>query len=126
MLRWRANDDVEGTYHAMHHGRNFYWEGTLECKMMGAMYVQAVVDELNKRCSNLHVLNTSKAFSPKYYRSDEVVCITILEQWLKRLIINFGLAAVDNDASKVELLNFIETLRHERGFSKQNATKSHL
>ena len=34
------------------------------------------------------------------------------EQWLKRLIIQFGLTAVESDASKAELLEFVETLRH--------------
>jgi hypothetical protein len=29
VLIWRANDDVEGTYHPMHHGQIFYQEDTL-------------------------------------------------------------------------------------------------
>jgi hypothetical protein len=36
VLRWRANDDVEGTYHFIHHGHFFDWKDTLEeCKMVG-------------------------------------------------------------------------------------------
>ena len=43
------NDDVEGKYHPRHHPRFFNQEDTLEeCKMIGAMYVQAIVDGLNE------------------------------------------------------------------------------
>ena len=36
--------------HPMHHEQLFDWEDTLEeCKTMGAMYVQAIMDSLNKR-----------------------------------------------------------------------------
>jgi hypothetical protein len=76
-----ANDDVEGMYHPMYHGQIFNREATLEeCKMMGAMYVQASVDTLNKRFPGLLVFNTSKLFSPKYYPSDEELRITMLEK----------------------------------------------
>ena len=34
VLRWRANDDIEGTYHPMHHKQNFDRKNTLvECKI---------------------------------------------------------------------------------------------
>ena len=60
-------DVVEGTYHPIHHGQIFDQEDTLkECKMMGAMYVQAVVDSLNERFHDLLVFNKSKLFNPKY------------------------------------------------------------
>ena len=59
MSRYRANDDVEGTYHPMHHKRIFDWEDTIEeCKMMEAMYVQAVVDSLIERSPNVLVFKT--------------------------------------------------------------------
>ena len=77
------------------------------------MYVQAVVDSLNERFLDSPIFNTSILFTPKYDPSDEEVPITISEQWLKRLIIKFGLMAVESDASRVELLEFVETLRHE-------------
>ena len=62
---------------------------------------------------DLLVFDTSKIFSPKYYLSDEVVCITMSKQWLESSIIKFGLMAVESDASRLELLEFVETLRHE-------------
>jgi hypothetical protein len=50
VLRWRNINNVEGTYHPMYHGWSFDWKDTLEeSKMMGAMYLQAVVDSLIKR-----------------------------------------------------------------------------
>lgn len=40
VLRWRANDNVEGTYHLTHLEQIYNRKDTLEkCKMMGAMYV---------------------------------------------------------------------------------------
>ena len=64
VLRWGAND-VEGTYHPMHHGQIFDWEDTLEeCKMIGAIYVQAIMDSLNKRLFNSLVFNTINFFNP--------------------------------------------------------------
>jgi hypothetical protein len=71
------------------------------------IYVCAtIVDSLNKRFPNLFVFNASKLFNPKYYPSDEEVRITMLEQWLERLIITFGLMAVGSDASGAKLLGF--------------------
>ena len=69
------------------------------------------MNSLNERILNLLVFNTSKLFSPRYYPSDEVH-ITISQQGLERLIINFGLMAVESDANRTELLEFVETLRH--------------
>ena len=81
--------------------------------MMGAMYVQPIVDSLNEKFHDLPVFNASKLFSPKYYPSDEEVRITMSEQWLERLIIKFRFTAVESDASRAKLLEFVETLRHE-------------
>ena len=64
-------------------------EDTLEeCKMMGVMYVQAVVDTLKERFPYLHVCNASKLSNSKYYPSDEEINITLSEQYLKCLIMN--------------------------------------
>jgi hypothetical protein len=67
---------------------------------------------LNERFLELPIFNTSKLFNPKYYPSDEVH-ITISQQGLERLIINFGLMVVESDVSRAKLLEFVETLRHE-------------
>ena len=48
-----------------------------------------------------------------YHPSDEEVRITMSHQWLKRLIVKFGLTTVENDASRAKLLDFWKTLRHE-------------
>ena len=113
MLRWRANDDVEGTYHLMCHGRIFDCEDTLEeCKMMGAMYVQVVGDSLNQRFPNLHVFNASKLVNQSIIQvMKKFVCM--LEQQLERLIIKLGLTPVKSDACRAYVLEFVETLVHE-------------
>jgi hypothetical protein len=105
----RVNDDVEGTYHLMHYGRIFDHEDALgKYKMMGAMYVQAIVDNLNERSPDLPSFNASKLLNPKYYPSDEEVHITMSKQHLERLIVKFGLMVVERDASRAELLEFVE------------------
>ena len=72
---------IKGTYHPMSHEQIFHREDTpKECMMMGVVYVQAIVDSLNKKFHDLHVFNTFKLFSPKYYPSVNKVCIIILEQ----------------------------------------------
>ena len=38
----------------------FDWENTLDkCKMMGTMYVQVIVDSLDEKLHDLHVVNAS-------------------------------------------------------------------
>ena len=37
----------------------------------------------------------------------------MLEEWLERLIIKFGLTEAKSYASRVKLLEFVETLRHD-------------
>ena len=60
VLRWRVNDDVEDTYHPMHHGQNFDQGDTLEdCKMMGAMYVLEFVDSWKEMFFDLPIFNAS-------------------------------------------------------------------
>ena len=54
--------------------------------------------------SDILVYNASKLFSQNYYPCDKGVCITMSKQWLERLIIKFGLTAVESDASRAELL----------------------
>ena len=42
------------------------------------MCVETIFDSLNKNFHDLHVLNTSKFFSPKFYPSDGIVYIIII------------------------------------------------
>ena len=70
--------------------------------MMGAMYVQVVVDSLNEMFPNLLVFISSKLLNLKYHLSDEELCITMLEPWLKRLIIKFESMVVESDAKLLE------------------------
>ena len=74
-----GNDDVEGTYHPMLMRQIFSWEATLEeRKMMGAMYVQAVVDSLHKTLLDLPIIYASKLFNPKNYPS----CIQVMKKFV--------------------------------------------
>ena len=81
LLRWRANDDVEGTYHPMHHKQICDQEDTLEkCKIMGAIYCKQLWITWMKSFL-ICLFSTHKTFfNPKYYPSDEEVCITMSEQ----------------------------------------------
>lgn len=66
----------------MNHGQILGREDTQkECKMVGAMYVQLVVNSLNERFNEIHIFNASKLLCPKYYPSDEKVCIPMSKQW---------------------------------------------
>jgi hypothetical protein len=48
-----------------------------------------------------YLFSTHKKITPKYFSSDEEVCIIMSKQWLERLIIKFGLMAVESDASRL-------------------------
>ena len=61
----------------------------------------------------IYMFSMHQTFLVQSILHDEEVCITMSEQWLERLIIKFGLMAVESDASRAELLEFVETLRHE-------------
>jgi hypothetical protein len=71
--------------------------------------VQVVVDSLN----DLFVFIVSNLLSPKYYPTEEETCINMCEQWLETLTSKFKFLEAQKDASKGELLEFVETLRHE-------------
>lgn len=76
--------------------------------------MQAIANNLSKRFLDLHVFNTSKNNSiQSLILSDEEVLITMSEQCLERLIIKFRMTAVESDASKAKLLEFVENLKHE-------------
>ena len=47
-------------------------EGTLEqCKILGASYVQKVIDSLNNRFLDLPIFTSAKLFNPKHYPLDD-------------------------------------------------------
>jgi hypothetical protein len=72
-------------------------------------YVQVVVDSLD----DLFVCNASNLLSTKYYPTEEETWINMCEQWLERLTSKFKFLEAQRDASKGELLEFVETLRHK-------------
>ena len=74
------------------------------------MYVQAIMDSLNKRFHNLLIFNAYKIFSLEVLSKSNT---TMLKQWLESLTKKIGLTTIKNDASRAELLEFLETLRHE-------------
>jgi hypothetical protein len=57
VLRWRANDDVESTYHAI----------MMDEFLIGRTQSKRMQDDgsLNKRFLDLHVFNASRLFSPR-------------------------------------------------------------
>ena len=68
VLRWRVNDDVEGTYHPMHLRQFFDWEDTLEqSKTMGAMYVLEFVDSSKEKVSWFTYFQCFKTFQSKTF-----------------------------------------------------------
>ena len=93
---------------------NFWMERhTRKCKLLGAMYVQAIEDSLNESVLNLLVLNASKLVSQKYYPSDEEARITMSKQWLEKLFIKSRSTTVESNASRAKLLEFVKTLKYE-------------
>ena len=57
VLRWRANDDVDGGYHPNITYTFMIGRTLKECQMMEILYVQAIVNSLNERVLNLLVCN---------------------------------------------------------------------
>ena len=139
------------------------------CILLGVSFVQRVVYALNDRFLDLPIFNATKLFSSCNYPSNDYDQITNIELWLERILLKFQYIDEEIDICKGELLEFMETLRHEcennffqawyicvaiwngtqiglnlcnfgkkiilipssiaiseRGFSKQDAIKSHL
>jgi hypothetical protein len=67
----------------------FLSQARVDASMMGAMYVQVVVNNLNKRFLDSHVFNASELSSPQCYPSDVKVRITMSKQWSERSTITF-------------------------------------
>ena len=57
-----------------------------ECRIIGAEYVQRMVDALNERFPDIGVFNACKLFSPKLYPADDNERSRITEEWLERLL----------------------------------------
>ena len=58
-------------------------EGTLEqCKILGASYVQKVIDSLNNHFPNLPIFTSAKLFSPKHYPLDDHDRSQLTKTWL--------------------------------------------
>ena len=62
----------------------------------------------------LYLFSMHQSFlSPKYYPSDKEIHIIVSEPWLERLIMKFALMVIESNESRAELLEFVETMRHE-------------
>jgi hypothetical protein len=61
----------------------------------GSYACATIVNSLHKKFRDLFVFNTQKLFNPKYCPRDKEVHKTMVE----KLIIKFGLTAVESDAS---------------------------
>jgi hypothetical protein len=104
-------NDAQRTY-AMHLGSVIERLGTIEeCKLIGAKYVQRVVDALNNVCPNLGIFNACKLFSPNLYlaNDDERTCIT--EEWLERLFVKLQTFEEEQDWCRGKCLEMVETVR---------------
>jgi hypothetical protein len=74
----------------------------------GSYACATIVNSLHKKFRDLFVFNTQKLFNPKYCPRDKEVHKTMVE----KLIIKFGLTAVESDPRRAELLEFVKNLRH--------------
>ena len=65
-------------------------EGTLEqCKILGASYVQKVINSLNNRFPDLPIFTSTKLFSSKHYILDDHDTGQLKETWLARIVSHF-------------------------------------
>ena len=85
----------------------------LEYKLIAAECVQKIIDALNERFSDLPIFNAIKLFNPKYYPADEEDRTRATDVWLERLMEKFVPSENDRDACRAEMLEFVETIRHE-------------
>jgi hypothetical protein len=105
-LKWGTTNDLENTYHPMHHGRVFDRNDSLEkCMSMGVDHVQLIVNNLNDFLTFLCLMHLS-CLVPSIIQHKK-------RHWLERLTSKFKLLEVQRVASRDELLEFVETLRHK-------------
>jgi hypothetical protein len=99
--------------HTLHYGSmpECQVEGSLEqCMMLGAQYVQKIIDSLNDRFLDLSIFNAARLFSPKHYPLDDLDMGQMIETWLARLVLHFQWGPEPVDQCNVELLEFVEML----------------
>jgi hypothetical protein len=85
--------------------------GTIEeCKLIGAEYVQRVVDALNNRFLDLGIFNACKFFSPNLYPANDDERTRITEEWLERLFVKFQTFEEKQDRCQGECLEMLETM----------------
>jgi hypothetical protein len=78
--------------HTFHYGSmpGCQVEGSLEqCMMLGAQYVQKIIDSFNDHFPDLSIFNTASLFRPKHYPLDDLDRGQITEMWLARLVLHF-------------------------------------
>ena len=64
--------------------------GTIEeCKLIGAKYVQWVMDTLNNKFPILGIFNACKLFSPNLYPANDDERVRFTKEWLERLFVKF-------------------------------------
>jgi hypothetical protein len=85
----------------------------LECKLIAVEYVQKIIDALNERFLDLPIFNAAKLFSPKCYPVDEEDRTRATDVWLERLMEKFVPSENNRDTCRAEILEFVETTRHE-------------
>ena len=82
--------------------------------MLKAHIILCVLDKIMIESFFHYLFSTHQNFfNPKYYLNNEEVCITMLHQWLKKLILRIGSIAIESNTSGVELFEFAEIFRHE-------------
>ena len=65
-------------------------EGTLEqCKVLGASYVQKVIDSLNNCFSNLSIFTSTKFFTSKHYSLDDHDRGQLIKACLAQIVLTF-------------------------------------
>ena len=84
--------------HVLHEGAIYGLVGSIkECRIIGAEYVQHVVDALNERFPDIGVFNACKLFSPKLYLANDDERSRITKEWLERLLQKFQVPDQERD-----------------------------
>ena len=79
-----------------------------QCILLGASYVQRVVQSLNDRFPDLLVLSTTNLFNPRNYPNDDNDQITNTKLWLERILMRFHYTKEESDMCKQKTLGNYE------------------